>query len=291
MYNRFIRKMINLSPEECVTHYGIFWRKLLSPILRKVAPITAKRKIVVLNKEELPKQPVIFASTHGFKDDAVTAIGIADRQVYVLNGSVRQMTYTVDGISMWAIGTIMVDRSNKDSRISSKDKMVRALQLGTSVLIYPEGTWNKSPNDLMNKLFPGVYDVAKATGTFVVPIASVIVGDKIYAKRGKPFNISQYDRKEGINILRDIMATLRYEIIEEKSTCLRDDLPKNEKSDEYWKNEIDGLMAEVEFYDYEEELHTKFIDKNITEYNDAFGHLQNISVNYNTAFLFNKRLS
>lgn len=234
---------------------------------------------------------MIFASTHGFKDDAVTAIGIADRQVYVLNGSVRQMTYTLDGISMWAIGTFMVDRNNKDSRTSSKDKMIRALQLGSRVLIYPEGTWNKSPNDLMNKLFPGVYDVAKTTGAFVVPIASLIVGDMICAKRGKPFDISQYDRKEGINILRDLMATLRYEIIEEKSTYLRDDLPKNEKADEYWKKEIDSLMAEVEFYDYAEELHTKFIDKNITEYNDAFAHLQNISVNYNTAFLFNKRLS
>ncbi|MBQ4645065.1 MAG: 1-acyl-sn-glycerol-3-phosphate acyltransferase [Clostridia bacterium] len=290
MYNRFVEKMIHFSPEKAITSYGVFWRKLLSPILRNVAPLTAKRKIIVLHKEELPKQPVIFASTHGFKDDAVTAIGIVDRQVYVLNGSVRQMTYTADGISMWAIGTIMVDRKNKESRALSKDKMVRALQFGTSVLIYPEGTWNKSPNDLMNKLFPGVYDIAKTTGALVVPLASVIVGDTIYAKRGKPFNIAQYDRKEGVNTLRDIMATLRYEIIEEKSTDLRDNLPKNEKTDEYWKNEIDGLMAEVEFYDYEEELNTMFIDKNITEYSVAFAHLQNIPINHNTAFLFNKRL-
>lgn len=50
MYNHFIEKMLNLSPEDSVTYYGVFWRKLLSPILRKVAPITAKIKIVVLNK-------------------------------------------------------------------------------------------------------------------------------------------------------------------------------------------------------------------------------------------------
>lgn len=282
--------MTNFSPEKAVTPYGIFWRKMLSPILRKVAPLTAKRKIIFLRKEDLPQKPVIFASTHGFKDDAVAAIGIAGRHAYVLNGSVRQMTYTADGISMWAIGTIMVDRNNKESRASSKEKMVRALQLGTSILIYPEGTWNKSSNDLMNKLFPGVYDVAKATGALVVPIASVIVDDNIYAMRGQAFDITQYERKEGMIVLRDNLATLRYEIIEEKAQDLRDNLPKGKKAEEYWEKRTNDLMAEVEFYDYEEELHTKFIDKNITEYCDVFAHLQNIPINYNTAFLFNKRL-
>lgn len=282
--------MINFSPEKAVTPYGIFWRKLLSPILRKVAPLTVTRKITVLRKEKLPTKPVIFASTHGFKDDAVTAISVAGRQAYVLNGSVRQMTYTADGISMWVIGTIMVDRNNKISRASSKDKMIRALQLGTSILIYPEGTWNKSPNDLMNKLFPGVYDVAKATGALVVPIASVIVDDNIYAIRGQAFDITKYDRKDGMTALRDKLASLRYEILEEKAQDLRDNLPKGKKAEEYWNNQIDSLTAEVEFYDYEEELHTKFIDKNIVEYYDAFSHLDNITVSHNTAFLFNKRL-
>lgn len=290
MYNHFIEKMLRYSPEKSVTSYGIFWRKLLNPVLRKVAPLTVKRKIVFLNKAPLPKQPVIFVSTHGFKDDAVTAISIADRQVFVLNGSIRQMTYTADGISMWAVGTIMVDRNDKVSRSSAKDKLVRAIQLDTSVLIYPEGTWNKSPNDLMNKLFPGVYDVAEKTGALVVPIASVIVEKDIYAVRGEAFDITQYDRVNGMINLRDRMATLRYELIESYAKEKRGNLPFGQEATDYWKKYIDDLMAEVEFYDYEEELHTKFVDKTITTYEMAFEHLKDLKPNKNNAFLFNKRL-
>lgn len=290
MYNHFIEKMLRYSPEKSVTSYGIFWRKLLNPVLRKVAPLTVKRKIVFLNKAPLPKQPVIFVSTHGFKDDAVTAISIADRQVFVLNGSIRQMTYTADGISMWAVGTIMVDRNDKVSRSSAKDKLVRAIQLDTSVLIYPEGTWNKSPNDLMNKLFPGVYDVAEKTGALVVPIASVIVEKDIYTVRGEAFDITQYDRVNGMINLRDRMATLRYELIESYAKEKRENLPFGQEATDYWKKYIDDLMAEVEFYDYEEELHTKFVDKTITTYEMAFEHLEFLKPNKNNAFLFDKRL-
>jgi len=50
------------------------------------------------------------------------------------------------------------------------------------------------------------------------------------------------------------------------------------------------LMAEVEFYDYEEELHTKFVDKTITTHEMAFEHLKDLKPNKNNAFLFNKRL-
>ena len=290
MYNHFIEKMLRYSPEKSVTSYGIFWRKLLNPVLRKVAPLTVKRKIVFLNKAPLPKQPVIFVSTHGFKDDAVTAISIADRQVFVLNGSIRQMTYTADGISMWVVGTIMVDRNDKVSRSSAKAKLVRAIQLDTSVLIYPEGTWNKSPNDLMNKLFPGVYDVAEKTGALVVPIASVIVEKDIYAVRGEAFDITQYDRVNGMINLRDRMATLRYELIESYAKEKRGNLPFGQAATDYWKKYIDDLMAEVEFYDYEEELHTKFVDKTITTYEMAFEHLEFLKPNKNNAFLFDKRL-
>lgn len=90
-------------------------------------------------------------------------------------------------------------------------------------------------------------------------------------------------------VLRDKLATLRWELMETYSPGRLEDMPPVEQADTYWANFINGLMAEVEFYDYEEELHTKFVDKNIIEYGEAFSHLSDLQPNYSNAFLFNKR--
>lgn len=56
------------------------------------------------------------------------------------------------------------------------------------------------------------------------------------------------------------------------------------------KNFIDGLMAEVEFYDYEVELHTKYRPKGITSPKEAFAFMENLIPNRNNAFLFRKKV-
>ena len=288
MYNRFILKMLDNDPAKVITPYGIRWRRLIHPLLVKVVPLLLKRKLVILRQDPLPDCPVIFASTHGFGEDAATAVAITDRPSFMVNGSPKQLLYSFDGISAWAIGSIVLDRSDNASRAASKAKMLRALKLGSDVIIYPEGTWNKSPNGLMNPLFPGVYDVAKESGAPVVPIASVLVDDHIYGIRGTAFDITQFDRTEGLAVLRDKLATLRWEVMEQHSHASRDDLPRGEAAEEYWKNHIDSLMVEVEFYDYELEKHTKCVDKSITEPGDAFSHLEKLIPRRENAFLFRK---
>lgn len=68
-----------------------------------------------------------------------------------------------------------------------------------------------------------------------------------------------------------------------------EDMPPVEEADTYWKNYINELMAEVKYYEYEAELHTKYIDKNTVEASDAFAHLSDLQPNRSNAFLFSKR--
>ena len=84
------------------------------------------------------------------------------------------------------------------------------------------------------------------------------------------------------------MATMQYEMMEKYGRCKRKDFPYGKEADEYWKDYVDSLMAEVKYYDYDVELHTKFIDKNVTSPEEAFAFMDKLEVNKKNAFLFRR---
>lgn len=207
MYNKFLEKYLDYAPEKVISPKGVIIRKVISPIVRFVVPfVTPNSKLTVVRRAKLPKQPVIFAATHGFREDVEHTVVMAGRQAYMLNGVPKQLFHSFDGITAWLAGMVIIDRTDKQSRSSSVDKLVRVLELGSSVIMYPEGTWNKSPNELISGLFGGIYDVALKSGALVVPIATYRNGNKAYGIRGEAFDILGYDKAQGMQILRDKMA-------------------------------------------------------------------------------------
>lgn len=65
--------------------------------------------------------------------------------------------------------TVMVDRSDAEHRRQSIVKLSRALKAGTSLLIFPEGTINKTNKPLTN-FYDGAFRIAIETQTPVVPV-------------------------------------------------------------------------------------------------------------------------
>ena len=290
MYNSFLKYLLKNSPDETLSKIGSKVRKCLNPVIRFAIPFTTKTKLKILRRAKMPAGPIVFCSTHGFKEDIVDAVVIAKKPTYILIGSLSQIFRHFDGVTSWLNGVILVNRSDKESRVASKAKMKRAIELGSSILMFPEGTWNKSPNELTSGLFSGFYDVAKATNTPVALIATHREGKYVYGILDEAFDVSNLTKEEAAEFLKERMATLRYEMLETYSKDKRENLPFGKDAQYYWKKYIDDLMAEVEFYDYEEELHTKFVDKKITTYGMAFKHLNDIKPTMQNAFLFNKRL-
>ena len=290
MYNKCLEYLLDYRPEKTLSKFGSIVRKVINPIVRFAIPFLLPTKLEIIRRGSLPDKPVIFASTHGFKEDINDAVVIAGRQAYILIGSLSQIFKSADGLAAWAAGTILVDRMDKESRVASKLKMVRALELGSSVIIFPEGTWNKSPNQMVSGLFPGIYDVAKKTGALVVPIATHREGKKVYGIREEAFDIAANDREEGMQVLKEKFGTMRWELMERYSQVKRSEFPYGRAAEEYWKRHIDDLMAEVEFYDYEIELHTKYVDRTKVTTKEAFGHLEELEPKRGIAFLFDKRI-
>lgn len=286
MYNRFLEYLKDLDHTKVMSSKGVKFRKLLHPVIYRVAPLTTKNRIKVLRREPLPQNiPIIFATTHGFKDDILCAVLTAKKHGYVLIGGLGHFYNTFDGITLWLNGTVIVDRQDKLSRQASKRKMIHAIELGTNIIIFPEGLWNKTENQLVQKLFPGVYDIAKATGALVVPIVSHLESGTCYTVREQAFNICDYDRAEGLRILRDKLATIKWYLMEEYSSTNRDDLLKTLSPKEYWHKYIESLIAEVDFYERDDEEKSLYIDKQITFPEEVFSHLQDIEYTRSNAFL------
>lgn len=67
---------------------------------------------------------------------------------------------------------IMVDRSSPESRRESSQRMVETLQSGTSLVVYPEGTQNRT-NEFMQPFFDGAFKAAIAAQVPILPIVTV----------------------------------------------------------------------------------------------------------------------
>ena len=77
---------------------------------------------------------------------------------------------------------IMVDRSSANSRKQSVFKMNRALSTGTSIMIFPEGTVNKT-GKLLNPFYDGAFRIALETGARLVPVAVAGAGRLMAPKK------------------------------------------------------------------------------------------------------------
>ncbi len=289
MKNEFLKYLLKNEPSAVISKRGIAVRKAISPLVRNViAPMSSKNKYIIERNKNLPKdKPLIFAATHGLKDDIACGISAAGRHAYLLFGSLPDFFGTMDGPALWLNGVILVDRKNKQSRRAAKPKMNYALSLGTNILMFPEGTLNKTENLIVQKLFPGVYDVAKQSGALVVPVAIIQEDNKVYAKVCDALDITQYERQEGLDTLRDLMATAKYELMEKYSRCSRADIGN---AKEYWQNFLDNLVNQMlPFYDYEIENSSQYLDETDLKHIAVKKQYKKFKFNKDNAFLLNKR--
>lgn len=255
MENPLLKYLLKNEPEKTISKMGIKVRRLIFPLVGFVGSKLYNLKIEKVEINEIPKdRPVVFACTHGFKEDFLASLVTVDEDFYVLFGNRQQALGCIDGFCAWVTGMILVDRFDKESRKASKAKMVYALKLGAKVAIFPEGTWNNSPNKIILDLFPGIWDVARDANAYIVPIATLKGNDRVYSSIGKAIDPNALNKTEGMVHLRDTMASLKYELmIKEKEN---DDyvVPHGDEGLNYWKNIVDKEINSVKFYDRNAEL-------------------------------------
>ncbi len=209
MYNKCFEYLLSNDPDDVISKSGILVRKAINPIYRKVIPFSTKNELIVERKEDVPKdKKIIYSATHGFRDDIVLTLKTIDAPVYLLYGSLLDFYYSIDGLALWLNGTIIVDRKDKKSRAAAILKMERALELGSNLLIYPEGVWNKEQSLIVQKLYTGIYDVTEKEEALVVPIATIQEGNKCYSIQGSAYDITNFTKDDCDDIKRLMQKNL-----------------------------------------------------------------------------------
>lgn len=259
-------------------------KDLIRPILSLIASFRVPYKVVIEQPcYPLSGKPMIYAVNHFCFADTPIMGRITPKRSYILLGKQRL------GFSDWLYfilnGVIFVDRKDKEDMAASKQAMTAYLNKGRFIVMFPEGTWNLTENQLMLPMKWGIVDIARETGAQIIP--TVLEYDreqkKCFIRFGAPMLFSPEDNKaDAIAILRDTLATMRWEFWERNGIFNRAELDMDA--------ERKKLFYSVEEYppiDWEYE--SSCIYHPYAEPDMVFAHLDQLIPCKENAFLFRKR--
>lgn len=206
--------------------------KIIHPIVLGQMKHMATGKLSIHG--EMPQGPVLIVANHACVEDIPT-LGQAVKDYFYLLVS-DEDKYTFNGLAMSLHGVFWISRLKKNSRGKASKKAVAMLKSGENFAMYPEATWNLSPNQLMLPMNYGCIRIALEAGVPIVPVVSFWSDTRRHATIGEPFYPTE-DLTASIDQLRDKMATMMFDhICREGSLTRRDEI-----SPGYWQTHVDSL--------------------------------------------------
>lgn len=286
-------------------------KKHLRPLLRTVLFIQRKLKkqTVEFISRELPEvsSPIVFVVTHIGKYDFEIVNEVIKNHFHIIASDFMHMYGNINGFFMEANGVIFMDIDSKEDRENSRKMMLKVLEQGDNMMIFPEGTWNLSENAIVKDLHLGAVDIALEKSAIIVPIAIEQYGSRFVVNIGKAFNpeivkaeftkMAYRDLNENDNLehllkkqiklatnqeLRDRLATLKWEIWEKEGVFKRNSIPYD-----YWKAFIEERCAEWPGYSMDEQIRNGCFPADKREYNNMLQEICRMKIHERNAFLFN----
>lgn len=245
---------------------------------------------VIKDERETTNRPIIYALTHvGKFDIEVSAVGIKDH-FYLLSGDYEHLQGLVDGAFLLVNGVLYFNEKVKWDRREVINRMIDHLRDGGNLMYFPEGTWNLKPELPMLPCYWGIIDIAQKSNAIIIPVAVEQYGKSFKINIGYNIDMQDYGsdnigRSKAIVYLRDVLATLKWEIWETEPQLKRGNMSGNE-----WDEYVADRLAEWPYFDLEYIEGMIYKPKNITAPNEAFAHLNIICPTMQNTFLFNKRL-
>lgn len=232
-YYAELREYLVSQPYSNFSKLGIATREKINVMIKKILNVIIKYDIKIDGLDNIPDSTVIYASSHQDFNDIINSIYACPEHILTLNASnismILKMLLNINGV-------FFVNRDDKNSRFNSKLEMSKAVLKGRSVNLYPEATWNCSPNKLHLPLYIGMVDVARITGAPIIPVVqeytydqSKLDGkshvDSVHIMFGKPVYVSIFDdRFEKLEAFDEIFSTLKWRLLEEKGVYDRNSI-------------------------------------------------------------------
>lgn len=183
-------------------------------------------KIVCEGKENLPDKAAIFAFNHQGILDNFSWIPYVDRHCIILHSAdVNNLLLA----AQYNTGLIKVIKGNTENNRNAKFDVISLLMNNHSVVWFPEGAWNLSPNKFLLPIRYGFLDAARIANVPVIPSIIEYEYDKnfknmkrITIRFGKALYVQDF---ADLNILLqkyiEIMSTMQWELMEQRGIVRR----------------------------------------------------------------------
>ncbi len=273
------RKLTNTTP--LATKIGPILKRPTGVVCKKVCKILAGGCVEVVTDglENIPYGPVIFASTHQGVLDGFVWIPDCPKHAIIFHGAEVSKALLLAQVNT---GLILVSRDHEktENRLNAKLDMMSILLQGHSVFICPEGIWNLSPNRLHLPINWGIVDIAQKTKVPIVPVVIENTYDtstekekitKIHIRYGRPIVVTETDDLIGkLEEYKEIISTIRWELIEEKGLYSRNDITNMD-----YINFVKGNMKNLQMGSIDIELENGRIQSANQDFFKYF-HINNI---------------
>ena len=183
-----------------------FMYRLLKPIYTVLLKILFRPRIIGI--ENIPKDgALIFAGNHKHAVDPTMVMMSTNRVVHYM--AKEELFKGLHGKIFNKIGLIKVYRGKPNYKAIEEAEKI--LNNGGTIGIFPEGTRNKTQNNLL-EFRKGAVRIAKSTNTPILPFA--IKGEyKLFRKSitlefGNPIDVSKMEIEEGKEYLRNEVLKL-----------------------------------------------------------------------------------
>lgn len=222
--------------------------------------------VELLNDSEVkrPKvKSIIFAVTHIGKFDFQILDEQIKEQFFVVAADFVNTYGNINGFLQNLSGVIYVDERDKEDKADTKKLMIKLLQSGRNIMIFPEGNWNLSENEIIRDIKYGAAEAAISSEAVILPVALEQYGKHFVICKGDVIDPAEFNADKSIltTILRDTLATLKWEIWENRGVYKRKDIPLN-----YWADFIRLRRSEWKGYLMEEQVINCYIPKDKLEY-------------------------
>lgn len=131
-----------------------------------------------------PQGTYIYVSNHNSYLDS-PAVVLATPNTFKPLGKVEMTKIPFFGFIYQRV-VVLIDRSSKESRNASVEKLKEVIQQGTSILIFPEGTMNTTTEPVKD-FYDGAFRIAIETQTPLAPF--VVINARTLLPRKNPLAI------------------------------------------------------------------------------------------------------
>ncbi len=185
-------------------------KKILYILLKNGAKIIMFfYKPIIVGKENIPKKgKILFAGNHTNNLDGILLFGVIPRQIYYLakNSLFKGFLKPI----MKGLDLIPVNRGQRDEQ--SKKIAINYLEKNKAVVIFPEGTINRTEKIIMPFKY-GAVSIANKAESQIIPFA--IVNEYKFLKRsvkiifGKAYKVTADLKKENAELMQKVTNLMK----------------------------------------------------------------------------------